>query len=188
MKSTSTMPEPVCMGSLIQPIGVTVFPLKLIKGESYAVRSLGFKFSPLYRLGYITSIAIPWSTNTLFTSNPLILSVTTKASLWGWMVPILSSSENPDTGEAPFLAFLDSRSLSLVQSRATNVLWKDKSLSFSKQQVWHLLCPWEVLRTCLFGAPSLLDLDDHWKDAKGASVSLLGLADPDGSKGSCNLL
>ena len=39
-----------------------------------------------------------------------------------------------------------------------------------------------------FEASGLLSLGDHWKDAKGASVSLLGLADPSGSKGSCSLL
>ena len=59
MKSTSTTFEPVYMGSLIWPFGVTVFPSKLIKGESYAIRSSGFKFSPLYKSGYITSIALP---------------------------------------------------------------------------------------------------------------------------------
>ena len=70
MKSTSTTSESVCMGSLIYPLGVTVFPSKLTKGESYAVKSLSFRFSPLYRSGYITFIALPWFTNTLFTSNP----------------------------------------------------------------------------------------------------------------------
>ena len=70
MKSTSTISEPVYMGSLIWPLGVTVFPSKLTKGESYAIRSSGFRFSPLYKSGYITSTVLPWSTNTLFTSNP----------------------------------------------------------------------------------------------------------------------
>ena len=59
MKSTSITSERVCMGSLIWPLGVTAFPSKLTKGESYAVRSSGFKFSPLYKSGYITSTALP---------------------------------------------------------------------------------------------------------------------------------
>ena len=37
-------------------------------------------------------------------------------------------------------------------------------------------------------ALGLPGLDDHWKDAKGASVSLLGPANPGGSKGSYSLL
>ena len=41
---------------------------------------------------------------------------------------------------------------------------------------------------CLSGAPSLLGLDDHWKDAKGALVSLFRPADPGGSKGSYSFL
>jgi len=41
---------------------------------------------------------------------------------------------------------------------------------------------------CLSGAPGLPGLDDHWKEVKGASVSLLRPADPGGSKGSCSLL
>ena len=126
IKSTSTTSNPVCMGYLICPFGVTVFPSKLIKGESYAIRFSGFRFSPLYRSGYITYTALPWSTSTLFTSNPQILSVTTKASLWGWMVPILSSSENPNTGELPFLDLLDSLSLSSAESRATDITLKGK--------------------------------------------------------------
>ena len=126
MKSTLTTSEPVYMSSLICPFGVTVFPSKLTKGESYAVRSSGFRFSPLYRSGYITSTALPWSTSTLFTSNPPILSVITRASSWGWMVPILSSSENPGTDEAPFLDLLDSRSLSSVESRAIDITLEGK--------------------------------------------------------------
>ena len=45
-----------------------------------------------------------------------------------------------------------------------------------------------VLRKCFLGALGLLGLDDRWKDAKGASVSLLGPADLDGSKDSYSLL
>ena len=59
MKSTSTTSEPVYMGSLFRPFGVMVFPSKLTKGESYVVRSSGFKFSLLYKSGYIISTALP---------------------------------------------------------------------------------------------------------------------------------
>ena len=113
--------KPVRMGSLIWPLGLTVFPLKLTRGESYVVRSLGFKFSPLYRLGYIISTALPWSTNIHFTSYPPILSMTTRASLWGWMVSILSSSKKPSTYGASFLALFDSELLSSMDSWATDI-------------------------------------------------------------------
>ena len=98
MKFASTISELVYIGNLIWPLGMSVFPLKLTRGESLAVRSLGFKFRLLYRSGYIISTTLPWSTNTLFTSYPHILRVTTKVSSWGWMVPILSFSENPRIG------------------------------------------------------------------------------------------
>ena len=121
MSPRSLTSELVYMGSLIWPLGETVFPSKLTRGESYVVKSSGFRFDPLYRLGYITSTALPWSTSTLFTSYPPILSVTTRASSWDWMVPILSPSENPSTGEAHFLAFLDSQLSSSVESWATDI-------------------------------------------------------------------
>ena len=34
--------------------------------------------------------------------------------------------------------------------------------------------------------PNRSGLDDHWNDAEGASTFLLGLADPDSSRGSCS--
>ena len=42
------------------------------------------------------------------------------------MVPILFSFENPSIGEAPFLDLLDSRSLSSVESRATDITLEGK--------------------------------------------------------------
>ena len=42
------------------------------------------------------------------------------------MVPILSSSENPSTGEAPFLDLLDSRLLPSVESQATDIALERK--------------------------------------------------------------
>ena len=116
MKFTSTTSEPVCMGSLIWSLGVTIFPSKLTRGELYAVRASGFKFSPLYRSGYIIS-----TTLTLFTSYPPILSVTTRTSSWGWMIPILSLSEKPSTCGASFLALFYSKLLSSVDSRAIDI-------------------------------------------------------------------
>ena len=44
------------------------------------------------------------------------------------MVPISSSSENPSTGEAPFLGFLDSRSSLSVRSRATDITLEGQEL------------------------------------------------------------
>ena len=88
---------------------MTTFPSKLIKGELYAVKSSGFRFRPCYRLGYITSTPLPWSTITLFTSYPPILSVITKASSYGCMVPTLSSSEKLNAGRASTLALFGTR-------------------------------------------------------------------------------
>ena len=53
------------------------------------------------------SAALPWSIITLLISYPPILSVTTKASSWGYMVPTLSSSEKPKTNRMSILALLD---------------------------------------------------------------------------------
>lgn len=55
MKSTSTISFPVCTNCLIIPLGMKVFPSKLIKGISQGLRSQGFKPSPLYKLWYIIS-------------------------------------------------------------------------------------------------------------------------------------
>ena len=121
MKSTSTISESVCMGNLIQLLGTIVFPSKLTRGESQDVRFLGFKFSPLYRLGYIISTALPWSTSTLFTSYPPILRVTTKVSSWGWMVLILSSSEKPRTSWISILALFGSKLESSVGGQVKDI-------------------------------------------------------------------
>ena len=100
---------------------MTVFPLKLTRGESQAVRSSGFQFSPLYRSGYIISSALPWSISTLLTSYPPILRVTTKASSWGWMVPILFSFENPKIGRISILALFGPKLESLAGSRDMDI-------------------------------------------------------------------
>ena len=91
---------------------MTVLPLNPTRGESYLLRSLGFKFSPWYRFGYIISPPFPWSTNTLFTSYPLMQRVTTRASSRGWKVPILSSLEKTKVGCIFVLPLLDSQTCS----------------------------------------------------------------------------
>ena len=121
MKSTSTISKSVCIGNLIWPLGMTVFPSKLTKKESQAVRSSGFKFSPLYRSGYIISTALPWSTSTLLRSYPYILRVTTKASSWGWMVPILFLFENPNISRISILALFGPKLESSAGSRDTDI-------------------------------------------------------------------
>ena len=100
---------------------MTAFPSKLTRGESYTVKSSGLKFSSLYRSGYIISTPLPWLTITLFTSYPLILSVTTKASLWGCMVPILSSFEKLSAGWISTIALFGSRLLYSADSRVTDI-------------------------------------------------------------------
>ena len=97
IKSTSTTSNPVYTGSLIWPLGTTILPSKLTRGELYVDKSSGFKPSPLKRSGYIISVALPWSIMTLLTSYPPILRVTTRASSCGCMVPYLSTSEKLST-------------------------------------------------------------------------------------------
>ena len=83
---------------------MTTFPSKLTKGESSAVKSLGFRFSPLYKSRHIISVPLPWSTNTLFTLYPPILSVTTKELLCRCMVLTLFSFEKLNVGRTSTLA------------------------------------------------------------------------------------
>ena len=105
IKSTSTTSVHVCMGNLIYPLGTTILPSKLTKGELQLLKSSDFKPSPLKRSGYIISAALPWSTITLFTSYPPILKVTTRASSCDCMVPYLSTSEKLNT-RGTFVLFL----------------------------------------------------------------------------------
>ena len=122
MKSTSTISESVCMANLIQHLGMTIFPLKLTRGESQAIRFSGFKFSPFYRLVYIISTALPQSTSTLFTSYPPILRVITRALSWGWMVPILSSSENSRTRWISIFALFGYKLESSIGSQTMDII------------------------------------------------------------------
>ena len=66
------------------------------------------------------SAALFWSIITLLTSYPPILSVTTKASSWGYMVPTLSSSEKPKTNGMSILTLLDIDLYSPAGDRDTN--------------------------------------------------------------------
>ena len=155
MKSTSTNFEPVYIGSLIWPLGITVSFSKLTRGESYAVRSSDFKFSLLYRSGYIISIALPWFTNTLFTSYPL-----------SWVWP-----SKYRHGVGWFRSYLRLRSLEPVRflfwlflapnccprwtAEPQTSLWRDKNQSYQEQQRWHWSFPEEVLKKHLFRNPNL---------------------------------
>ena len=87
MKFTSTSFPSVTIERFICPLGITTFPLNPTSGVSYLLKSFGFNPSPLYRLRYMISIPLPWSIITLFTKNPPIRKVTTKASSCGWDVP-----------------------------------------------------------------------------------------------------
>ena len=64
---------------------------------------------------------LPWSTITLFTSYPTILSVITKASSWGCVVLILSSSEKLSVSWISTLALFSSGLVSSADSRATDI-------------------------------------------------------------------
>lgn len=112
MNSTSTASLPICTGSLIIPLGVTILPLNPTNGESYLLKSSGFKFNLLYKSGYMISALLPSSTNNLFTPYLPIWKVTTRASSWGWKVPTLSLSEKPKVSYTFAITFLDSRTCS----------------------------------------------------------------------------
>ena len=121
MKSTSTTSEPPNTSNLIWPLRMKKFPSKLTKGESYAVRTPGFKFKPLYKFGYIISTPWPWSTITLFTLYPHIRKVTTKASSCGWMIPILSSFKKLSASRISTLALFGSELESSTSCRAIDI-------------------------------------------------------------------
>ena len=86
------------------------------------------------------------------------------------------------------MGLFGSRLESSVGSRAIDITLEGHKPVLPEQQRLRLLFLWVVLRKCFLEALGLPSLDDHWKGAKGASVSLLGPADLGGFKGSCNLL
>ena len=98
-------------------------PINWILGHKphNAVKSSGFRFSLLYKSGYIISTPLPWSTDTLFTSYPHILNVTTRASSCGCMVPTLSSFEKLSASRTSTLALLGSRLKSLAGGRVIDI-------------------------------------------------------------------
>ena len=100
---------------------MTTFPSKLTKGELQAVKSSGLKFSLLYKSGYKISAPLPWSTITLFLSYPSIISMTIKASSWGYMVSILSSSKKLSAYWIPILAFSGFELVSSANSWAIDI-------------------------------------------------------------------
>ena len=157
MKSTSTTSEPAYTGSLIWLFGTTTFPSKPNKGESLPVKSSGFKFSPLYKSGYLISASFPWTNNTLFTLYPPILRVTTSASLHGYRVPTLSLSKKLNAGQTSILALFSSRLESSVSGGATNITLEG----------WELVLPGAARMTLIMPKGGLedvsfWDLDPAW--------------------------
>ena len=70
------------------------------------------------------STQFPWSTIALFISYLPILRVTTKASSYNWMVPILSLSKKLNDGQISILAFFGSELESSASSLATEITLK----------------------------------------------------------------
>lgn len=92
MKFTLTSFPSVTTESFFCPSSTTTFPSNLINGVSYLLWSSGFNTSPFYGLGYMISSPLPWSIINIFTKNPPICEVTTKASLCGYDIPSRSPS------------------------------------------------------------------------------------------------
>ena len=74
----------------------------------------------------LISIALPWSIITLFTSYPPILSVTTKASSCGCMVPCLSTSEKLNTNGTFILALFGIKLESSSEQQDTDIILKEQ--------------------------------------------------------------
>ena len=161
MKSTSTISELAYTGSLIWPIGMKTFPSKLTKGESQAVKSSGFKFSPLYKSGYIISAPLPWSTNTLFTSYPSILRVTTKASSYGYMVPILFLFEKLKVSWISTLALFGLKLKSSTYSQATDITLEGWELVLLGAAKMTLIVPKRALEEASVRDPNPTWLPTH---------------------------
>ena len=134
IKSTSTISKSVYIGNLIWLLGMTIFLSKLTKEESQAVRFSDFKFSPLYRLGYIISIALPWSTSTFFTLYLPILRVTIKELSWGWMVQSYSRSRIPRSAGYPSWPFSAPNQSPQQAAKPHTLLWTERIQSFLEQQ------------------------------------------------------
>ena len=120
MKFTLTSFPSVTIESFIYPSGNTTFPLNPTNGVSYLLKSSAFNPSPLYRLGYIILTLLPWSIMTLFTKNPPIREVTTKATSCGYEVPSKSASPKVIKSEF-FLSFFSSRSIVSVSGEVTTL-------------------------------------------------------------------
>ena len=112
MKSTSTTFEPTCTGSLIWPFETTTFPSKPNKDESYTIKSSGFKFSPLYKSGYMVPT---------FSHHTPYLKGDHRASSCGCMVPTLSSSEKFNASWISILTLVGSKLGFLTGGRATDI-------------------------------------------------------------------
>lgn len=70
MKFTITSFLFATTGSLICPLGITIFHSNPTNGISYLVKSLSFKPNLLYRSGYMISTLLPWSIISFYKEPP----------------------------------------------------------------------------------------------------------------------
>lgn len=96
--------------------GITIVPLKAIRGVSYLVRSFGISLSPQYRLGYMISVPLPLSNITLLKLKPEMWSSPTLILLLG-LAPI------SDLTEGASLNTLDATWLGLLMSLTTCITY-----------------------------------------------------------------
>ena len=75
------------------PLGYTLSPLKLKRGESNGHSLPGSSFNCWKADMYIMSTELPLSMRILLVLKPSTVSIITKGSLWGCFTPLTSSSE-----------------------------------------------------------------------------------------------
>lgn len=110
-----------------------------------------------------------------------------KASLWGWIVSILSSAEKPKTNGASILALFGSKLLSSVDSQATDITLEGQELVLPGATKMTLIVPRGGLEEESLRGSELVCLTWPLEWCSVALTSLLGPAGPNDPKDFCNL-
>ena len=127
------------------------------------------------------SVALPWSIITFFTSYPPILSLTIRASSWGYMAPNLSSSEKPKIRGMSTLALFDAWQCSSIGGQNTDSTLEGQDPVLPRAAKIMFIVPKGSLEEA-FPRSS----EPAWNDVRVASTSLLRLTGPNGPINSCN--
>ena len=105
--------------------------------------------------------------------------MTTKASSWGRVVPILSSSKKPRNSWIPILALFGSKLESLADSRAIDITLEGYELVLPRAAKMTSIIPKGGLQQAS-GDPNLFVPPGHWNGATTASTFLFKPAGPNG--------